>query len=430
MESKYQDFHINNPEPKKRVDDEILDWIAPTAKSKHEESLDSSHLDNGLNIGLLRSEYNLAKNLASEPDETLRKKMEYKYEVQLLALLGKYTQDTDRPLAERQMWADEFTKKSVKIYGEPDEKLVREIDGGGKNLEKTMEKYVPIFDEVREFLEEKYGAVLDKLGLDDHEEKVDAPEIFTKFSTAFSELKNHDPRFDGWEVEVKPDATSLSVNSDDKRIYIGEKRAAAKPANLKGLFAHEVLRHAVSAVNMKNLGIDEALPNYISSEEGFAKIYEMAISGNRNVKISAGNYSDIGWVLGQIDGRRYSRAELISRKIERKAKSGKEITDSMRKTAENSAARIFRGTPGNDEVSGVFTKDIAYFGGLIDDLEWILGEEKSGKNISEILEYSSAAKFNVNDETQNKYVKSRMFAKYVLKDSGILQISAPKNQKK
>ncbi len=74
MESKYQDFHINNPEPKKRVDDEILDWIAPTAKSKHEESLDSSHLDNGLNIGLLRSEYNLAKNLASEPGETLRKK--------------------------------------------------------------------------------------------------------------------------------------------------------------------------------------------------------------------------------------------------------------------------------------------------------------------------------------------------------------------
>lgn len=137
--------------------------------------------------------------------------MEYKYEVQLLALLGKYTQDTDRPLAERQMWADEFTKKSVKIYGGLDEKLVREIDGGGKNLEKTMEKYVPIFDEVSEFLEEKYGAVLDKLGLDDHEEKVDAPEIFTKFSTAFSELKNHDPRFEGWEVEVKPDATSLSV---------------------------------------------------------------------------------------------------------------------------------------------------------------------------------------------------------------------------
>ena len=80
---------------------------------------------------------------------------------------------------------------------------------------------------------------------------------------------------------------------------------------------------------MKNLGIDEALPNYISSEEGFAKIYEMAISGNRNVKISAGNYSDIGWVLGQIDGRRHSRAELIPRKIERKAKSGKGITDSM-----------------------------------------------------------------------------------------------------
>ena len=42
-------------------------------------------------------------------------------------------------------------------------------------------------------------------------------------------------------------------------------------AKLKSLFAHEVLRHAMTAVNGEELDINTALPQYINTEEGFAK---------------------------------------------------------------------------------------------------------------------------------------------------------------
>ena len=105
-------------------------------------------------------------------------------------------------------------------------------------------------------------------------------------------------------------------------------------AKLKGLFAREVLRHAMTAVNGEELDINTAFPQYINTEEGFAKIYELSMSWEFP-QMTMDNYSDISWCLGQIDGQKHTRSELIERKLQRKSGRGEAVTDKTVKIAEN-----------------------------------------------------------------------------------------------
>ncbi|MBS7346252.1 MAG: DUF1704 domain-containing protein [Candidatus Sacchiramonaceae bacterium] len=91
--------------------------------------------------------------------------------------------------------------------------------------------------------------------------------------------------------------------------------------------------------------------------------------------------------------------------------------------AESRAARIFRGTPGSDEVSGVFTKDISYFEGLVPGLKYIKNRLGAGDEIDEIMAFASAAKFNLYVEKHQKYVKQKIIGKYAMKSQ--LLLSAP-----
>ena len=166
------------------------------------------------------------------------------------------------------------------------------------------------------------------------------------------------------------------------------------------------------------------MPHYINTEEGFAKIYELSMSGEFP-QLTMDNYSDIGWCLGQIDGVKHTRQELIERKLQRKQNQGQKITEKTIKVAENSAARIFRGTPGSEEVSGIFTKDISYFEGLIPGLKYIKNRLSVGDNIDEIMAFASAAKFNLYDEEHQKIIKKKIMGKYAVNTK--LLLSPPVN---
>ena len=410
-EKNYQDFLTRNS------DDGILDMINPTPESKNMPELKSSEkLENGVVRQFLRYEPFYGDFLVNTETEVEKDEAKARIDTDYLSLLALNSQDENRSNEERQKWADYFTNQSVKIYGAPDAKIVREIEA--EKGEDFLEKYAPILGEVREYLEKKYADVFAKLDVDESEKKFDIEEISARFSAGLEALKLREKGFENWSVEVKKDSSILSTSGEDKKIFIGENRAEMTGAELKGLFAHEVLRHAVSAVNMEKIGIDTSLANYTSTEEGFANIYQIALGG-KDPKVSMTRYADIGWALGMVDGKKHTRSEFLERK---------KMKNISEKSARNTAARIFRGTPGSDEVSGVFTKDIAYFDGLVSGLEYISRKEKEGENLAEILTFAESAKFNVNDEKQVKFVREKIVETVLNGFLGIKRaLPAPKN---
>ena len=405
-------------------DDNILDWINPTAESKSADELHSTDLlGDGLSKSLIENEpfFNDFREI-TKSDDFYRLKTDEVIDLGYLSLFAYNSQDESRSIEERQKWADYFTQQSIKIYGASDPEVVNRIENG--ESAEIIKEYEPIFADVKNWLENKYKGVFEALETEGRTDKLSPNEVYDFFEAGLEALKIEDARFEDWKVEMKPEASILSCEANKKAIMIGENRAKMDPRKLKGLFAHEVLRHAMTAENGKDLGVEASLPHYINTEEGFAKIYELSMSGEFP-QLTMDNYSDIGWCLGQIDGVKHTRQELIERKLQRKQNQGQKITEKTIKVAENSAARIFRGTPGSEEVSGIFTKDISYFEGLIPGLKYIKNRLSVGDNIDEIMAFASAAKFNLYDEEHQKIIKKKIMGKYAVNTK--LLLSPPVN---
>ncbi|MDR2524281.1 MAG: flavohemoglobin expression-modulating QEGLA motif protein [Candidatus Nomurabacteria bacterium] len=395
------------------VDDNAYTTVNPTPETKYTDSLksDASVLEGRINT-LVGREWDFPGWEGEATDAMEAEKVRYNADVDYLYLLAHNSQDESRSIAERQQWADAFTEQSIKIYGRPDPDVAKIIEMGGS--EQLMERYNPTLAAVKDWLMGKYGDVFDAMGLNEKTDKLPPSEIFDAFSMGLNKLKENDPRWSEWKIEFKPDATVLSCESAKKTIFIGEKRQSAEPKSLMGSFAHEVLRHAATAVNGEDLGVNSALPRYISLEEGFAMTFQIAMTG-KTPTTSMNNYADIAWVLGDLDGEKHTRQELIERKLDRNRAKGKEITDKDITMAYNAANRLFRGTPGSDEVSGVFTKDISYFGGLVPALEFVKQGLEAGKDIDTIMSFANAAKFDPIDPAQKEYIESRILDRYLPK---------------
>jgi len=395
------------------VDNEAYKTINPTPETKYTDELKSSEveLDKKINI-MIGREGHFPKWETEASDDIETEKVRYNAAVDYLYLLANNSQDESRPIDERRQWADAYTEQSIKLYGRPDPDVAKIIEMNGG--EKLIEHYQPVLDAVKSWLLKKYGDVFDAMGLDNMTEKLTPPEILDVFTRGLDKLKSNDPRWLDWQVEMKPDATVLSCESADKKVFVGEKRASADPGKLKGLFAHEILRHGMTAVNGEDLGIQSALPRYTNAEEGFAKIYELALSGEIPTT-SMEKYADIAWCLGDIDGQKHTRAELVERKLNRKREKGEKVTEKSETIAYNTANRIFRGTPGSNKVSGIFTKDLSYFGGFVPGVEFIKQGLDAGKDIDEIMSFANAAKFDPNDSVQRHYIESKILDRYLPK---------------
>lgn len=393
------------------VDDEVLKVINPSVESSRQDELRSPESALGMKVNeLIGREAYFPKWEDGASNDVEKEKIRYNEAVDYLYLLAYNSQDESRTPEERQAWADAFTEQSIKIYGKPDRDVAKIIEMGGGD--KLLERYQPVLDAVRDYLLTKYKTSFDALGLDGKVEKVTSPEILEYFTKGLDALKSGDPRWSEWQVKMKPDATVLSCESAEKTIYVGDRRPPVEPNKLKGLFAHEVLRHALTAVNGEDLGVMTALPRYIGLEEGFARLYQQSISKD-DMQQTMENYADIAWVLGDLDDRKHTRSELVARKLQRKADYGQEVTDKTKTTVVNSANRIFRGTPGSDEISGIFTKDVAYFGGFVPAAEFIKQCLEAGKSIDSVMRFANAAKFDPNDPVQVTFIEKKIIDRYL-----------------
>jgi hypothetical protein len=389
---------------KEPVDDNAYSSINPTPETVYESELRSNAKLGGAIIRMIGREGYFPQWEAEANDAMEAAKINYGKDIDYLYLLAHQSQDESRPIGERQAWADAFTEQSIKIYGAPDPNIIKMIEDGG--VERILEEYKGEVDAVRDWLISTYGDVLSALNLDDRTEELSPEEIITSFESGLEELKHKDPRWQDWQV-VSYEGAILSCESSDKQIKVGNKRAPVAPKKLKGLFAHEVLRHGQTAVNASEIGIASALPYYINAEEGFAKIFEFAL-GEDPSTISADRYMDIAYTLGMLDGEKHTRRELVERILDGKRAKGEELTSKDTESAYKTANRVFRGTPGSDEVSGVFTKDISYFAGFVPNLEFIRQQLQSGQTIGQVMSLINTAKFDPNDPTQLNYVKSKI----------------------
>lgn len=402
------------------VDDVAYKSVNPDINSKRQEEL-MPHASNKASDPRLEDEVN--QLIGEEWDYTHKyadmakddwlseQKLAYNTKVKYLEYLGYQSQDKERAIEERKVWADAFTNLSIEVYGAPDPDVAKIIDAGGG--EKIIEKYKPIYAKINEYFESQFGFALNVSGMEKNDDEVDARDIYNIFSDGLNQLKQNDSRWGEWRV-IMIEGTDISCNQAERQIEIGSKRISKiKPKSLKALFTHEVLVHGLRAVNAKGVGIDSALPRYILAEEGLAKLSERAFaSDDESILTSMENYSDMAAALGMIDGRKYTRKEIITRKINRYMDKGKPITERLNKQIDNSAARIFRGTPGSEEVSGVFTKDVSYFGGFVPIAEFIKTGLEKGQSINDIMGYLLSAKFDPNNPDHAEFMGEKLNERY------------------
>ena len=113
-------------------DDNILDWINPTAESKSADELHSTDLlGDGLSKSLIENEpfFNDFREI-TKSDDFYRLKTDEVIDLGYLSLFAYNSQDESRSIEERQKWADYFTEQSIKIYGASDPEVVNRIENG------------------------------------------------------------------------------------------------------------------------------------------------------------------------------------------------------------------------------------------------------------------------------------------------------------
>lgn len=283
----------------------------------------------------------------------------------------------------------EFMSINVELYGEPDEKVYREIvaervavlkqrdltESGselrnellqliGEVEEPAGEKFVPS-DETVQWMkgvaESLYGGLLAYVPERKPGEKVTAVELAEIFDTIMrSEFESS---ADGWKASVEA-ATSVNVKANIKEIIIPEGKEYTI-SQVRGLIVHELGVHLLRSVTGESTDLSPlktGLSGYYDSEEGLGSVMEQAIKGEYK-ESGIGHYMTIGGAY--FDGRDFRESFEIKWRLGvlDKLKSDEEVTaekiEKERKVQYTNTLRTFRGT---DELP--WFKDLAYYNGV------------------------------------------------------------------
>ena len=345
-------------------------------------------------------------------------------------------------ISSRRVWAERYTQASSELYGTPEVHVVQELiqseytkflqcrdnpavdkglldkvlavyettvlDHSMFRPEVEVDKYADAALEVREFVDEHYADIVETIFT---EESVNTPEVIAdKFTRALTKLAEMDPTWEQWTVEVVPDKDALSVMGGDKKILVGANRRIPTGGELKGLFAHEVLVHAQRAVNgsKKSYELSSGLPGYLDIEEGLGTFFEYAVTGvvpQKNID----RYTDIALALGVVTEQMPRNAMLsfvYAREVVRLQALGNEVDEgNIQKKVAAHVNRIYRGTTGDDDAIGVFTKDIVYYKGFQEAADYITEQLRAGRGIDTVLSYLLQGKFNPFDERHVAYLE-------------------------
>ncbi len=216
----------------------------------------------------------------------------------------------------------QFTKYSIKLYGEPDQKLVRAA---------------------RKFL---------KLRTPREKEDLTTKQVIKEMKKAFRKYG-----FD-WEIREKDMVSKAAVNNSDRAVLLRTKTKYSKDI-VKRLIVHELGTHVMRIENGKRQPFkifEIGFPGYLMTEEGLAVVNEELNNclSNRTLKIYAGRVLAINYAL------KYSFRETYNYLKKYFAKS----------LAFRLTIRAKRGLK-DTSLPGACTKDIAYLKGYLAVKEYI-----------------------------------------------------------
>ena len=360
-------------------------------------------------------------------------------------LMTAYKATESPEIENKELWSQRYTILSSEIYGTPEATILKEIIRneylrllelvGDDNVDQELLMKVlrvyetsdvsqeqlkgieesrdadPASRATRSYLTSKYSFALEVF--DGEDGYLNAPEeIASKFSQAIAKLSEIDPGWSEWKIILSPDKDSLSVTGSKKTITIGLNRAPATNESLRGLFAHEVLVHALRALNgsKDDAQLGSGLAGYLDFEEGLGTYFEYAITGEIPQK-NTDRYFDIALAMGLI-GEPMSRGAMLEfvtmREILRSQANGEEINEEhIGKKVHAHVNRIYRGTTADSiETSGVFTKDIAYHKGFVEVQNYINDRLLRGDNIEDIIEFLLSGKFDPTNSKHIEYLKT------------------------
>ena len=120
---------------------------------------------------------------------------------------------------------------------------------------------------------------------------------------------------------------------------------------------------------------------------------------------------DIAYALGQVDGRKHTRQEMLDLALNRAMKRNDEAeqpsgAEDVLKSVYNHVNRIYRGSRGDDHI-GIYTKDIAYYVGFRKIGAYITEQVNDGKSIDDVMAYLLAGRFDPTLESHQEHMANR-----------------------
>lgn len=215
---------------------------------------------------------------------------------------------------------ENFTEKSINLFGQPSEELIAEcekmlIEGGkfqtGEEEDISAEEAVKRFEKVFE----KYG------------------------------LKN-------WKVKLKDEMVTDCVAGKNNMMFV-RKDAKFSEKRLQNLIIHEIETHILTAENGKNQPFEifnRGLADYLITQEGLA-MYNVSKQTNKSIKE---NFRALALVIAADIATRSSFVETFEKILS----YGIQIDQAIRITL-----KVKRGLTDTGE-AGAFTKDILYYKGF------------------------------------------------------------------
>lgn len=382
----------------------LVKGFTPSAESSFNSGLEYSNLE--AEAGKILYEHKLNTDIESGDAEIHKLSAMRKLDSTVLAYLAFRSVDEDN-IDIQKRWSSAFTDKSIELFGEPDYKIAENLKNG-----ETQFGFERARQAVSEYIGKKYARVYEAMNIGEFEGPLSANDIADKFEIGLSALAADDTSWDKWSVVRDEAKDSLSVSAN--KIIVGMNRRAATPQQVIGLFAHEVLRHAQTRVNgaKKDKMLSTGLPEYLDFEEGAGVFYEYATTGILKDEL-VDRYVDIATALGMGDkSDMVPRSELLETALDRERLRNESRDDDeklsdevINKKVYAHINRIYRGTPGSDDVIGVFTKDIAYLEGFMKVGRYIEDRLSAGDAIEDIMDYISQGKFDPTNSSHVKYIE-------------------------
>lgn len=388
-----------------------LKAITPTPQSSRSEQLEYGNLLREVETQRPFETARMRDFWDAEPDSLEERKVAHALARQYM-LMGSLALQRAGTAEAKATWSDRYTQATSEIYGTPEASMARKLWDGQEHGEAiSMGPEVELVaGQLKDYLERTYASVYEVLERDLPEAPLSAAEIADRFEAALALLaSDYDEAWAEWSIDRNEEKDSLSISGAEKTIIVGMHRARMKPENLRGLFSHELLVHALRSVNgwKSSDELGKGLSGYLDLEEGLGTFVEYAINGEVSQK-NVDRYVDISYALGQIDGVQHSRAELLEHAMRRankrnEATGSKTDPEDIEKEVYAHVNRIYRGSLGDEHI-GIYTKDMMYLKGFLDIAEYIASEVESGKSIDQVMEYVMLGKFDPTNQAHANYV--------------------------